>query len=290
MLGMLMSSVWAWVVCFLLVFCRQKTYSWPQSMTKDALTWEDFKTSDGMPYSSFFHSIHPSISKWEYIELKDHFTILSMQVDHHSDSSWFMHSLHEKGSIGWNRTLDSGFHRRPLACSLRFFGVGLEKTLENYVLGGTGYVTLAFASEDKRKFWHGFDKNETNKVHCYYRTNKDTGSEFLDTPKTLGIAILCPITLDQEIGPFHFKRSMEDGYYCFPLSQYSVEVEVHLRPSSFDLTSSPETTKSIMSEFISFPAKQRHQEIFSSVDVDHRPHAVCTVQTFMNQFSGLEVI
>jgi hypothetical protein len=39
---------------------------------------------------------------------------------------------------------------RPFSCNIRFFGIGLEQTLEGYVRGGTGYMTLA-AGE-----WLGF--------------------------------------------------------------------------------------------------------------------------------------
>ena len=42
-----------------------------------------------------------------------------------------------------------------------------------------GWLGLSFKNDNKKQFWHGYDKNETNKLHCYYMTNKDTGSEFL---------------------------------------------------------------------------------------------------------------
>ena len=42
-----------------------------------------------------------------------------------------------------------------------------------------GYLTLDFSNSRKKRFYHGFDKNESNRLYCYYHTNKDTGSEFL---------------------------------------------------------------------------------------------------------------
>lgn len=123
--------------------------------------------------------IKPSIKSWDTIETPKKFTITSMVVDHHSDGSWYLQSYHEKYSIGWNRTSRNQFLTRPYACNIRFVGVGLESTLTNFQTTGTGYLTMGFANEDKKKFWHGFDKNETNKLHCYYTTNKDTGSEFI---------------------------------------------------------------------------------------------------------------
>lgn len=51
--------------------------------------------------------------------------------------------------------------------------------MDGFQTGGTGYLTVGYANANKRELWHGFDKNETNKIHCYYKTTKDTGSEFL---------------------------------------------------------------------------------------------------------------
>ena len=78
-------------------------------------------------------------------------------------------------------------------------------------------------------------------------------------PKTLGVAVYCPVDLDDETGPFLHSRSMEQGYYCRPLADYPTELEVrplyplitdglrcltwcvllrslqlHLRPTAFD--------------------------------------------------------
>lgn len=125
------------------------------------------------------YKIKPSIKSWDSVDTPKRFSITSMVVDHHSDGSWYLDSLHEKHSIGWNRTTRNQFLTRPFACNIRFVGVGLEATtLKGFETGGTGYMTIGFEN-GKKKFWHGFDKNETNRLHCYYTTNKDTGSEFL---------------------------------------------------------------------------------------------------------------
>jgi hypothetical protein len=97
-----------------------------------------------------------------------------------------MPALHEKHSVGWNRSTERGFLGRPSACALRFLGVALESTLAastggggGFVGGGSGYLTADFSNSKGKKFYHGFDKNESNKLYCYYSTNKDTGSHFL---------------------------------------------------------------------------------------------------------------
>lgn len=129
---------------------------------------------------SKFFKYPPSIAEWHTVDTAaTTVTILSMSVDHHADSPWYIPSLHEKYSIGWNRTREYGFSTRPYACSLRFFGIALESVLEGYQQGGSGYLTVGFVSDQQRQMWHGFDKNETNKLYCYYITNKDTGSEFI---------------------------------------------------------------------------------------------------------------
>ena len=127
--------------------------------------------------------IFPSILTYDKVDKPGRFTLLSMVVDHHNEGSWYVPSQHNKFSPGWNRTVNQGFLTKPHACEFRFIGIGLESTLQGYVRGGTGYLTMHVG----KKFHHGYDKNETMKVHCYYMTNKDYGSEFLTTPKTLGM-------------------------------------------------------------------------------------------------------
>jgi hypothetical protein len=144
-----------------------------------ALTgYVELKTLNDVSLNTFF-KVHPSLRSWNTVDTPKRFAVTSMVVDHSSSGNWFMKSLHEKHSIGWNRTLGLPFSGSPVACNIRFFGVGLESTLEGFQTGGTGYLTIGFSSAGRKDLWHGFDKNETNKLHCYYKTTKDTGSEFL---------------------------------------------------------------------------------------------------------------
>jgi hypothetical protein len=147
--------------------------------------FDELKTLNDISLSTFF-KITPSIKKWNTVDTPKRFAINSMVVDHSSSGNWFIKSLHEKYSIGWNRTQEMAFSRSPIACNIRFFGVGLEQTLEGFQTGGTGYLTLGFLN-GKRAIWNGFDKNETNKLHCYYKTTKDTGSEFLVSSPALSM-------------------------------------------------------------------------------------------------------
>ena len=98
-----------------------------------------------------------SVEQWGFLDKNRKISLLSMVVDHHSDGSWYMPSLHEKYSIGWNRTVEKGFMNRPHACNIRFYGVGLASHLEGFEDGGTGYLIIG---QSNGKFiWHGIDVN-----------------------------------------------------------------------------------------------------------------------------------
>ena len=102
--------------------------------------------------------------------------------------------------------------------------------------GGTGYLTVDFKPDwSKKTLYHGFDKNETGKLHCYYMTNKGFGSEFIDSPKTLSVAVYCPVSLDDEIGPYSYRATMQTGHYCRVLSDYEAHVSLVLRPTTFSV-------------------------------------------------------
>lgn len=131
--------------------------------------------------------------------------------------------------------MTKGTFGRPFACNIRIFATALESTLEHHMRGGTGYITADFKNHNDKMMYHGFDKNETGKLHCYYMTNKGFGSEFLDTPKTLSIAVYCPVSIDDEIGPFAFKNPMQSGYWCRLLSDTEAHLSMVLRPTTFSV-------------------------------------------------------
>lgn len=238
-------------------------------------------------------SFLPSVGKWNMIEEKRKIAITSVVVDHNRDGPWYVPSLHNKHSIGWNRTLATGYMQRPYACTIRMFGIGLESTLNGFQYGGSGYLTLSFMGQGKKRYWHGFEKNETSRLHCYYMTNKHLGNEFIDKPKTLAIVVYCPLTMDNEVGPFEFRAIMQPGYYCRVLSDSIADLEINLRPTawkpppSYDVLDDPANEKAeIKGEFSTTPSAMRLQEIKEQQYLDPRPHAVCTVQTFRNAITG----
>lgn len=235
-------------------------------------------------------TVPASVISWDTVESKRRFSLLTVAVDHNIDSTWYIPSLHDKFSAGWNRSVEAGFLNRPHACGIRFFGVGLEKSLEGYIAGGTGYLTLKYKGEDGVMYGLEMETNETKKVHCYYMTNKNYGSEFIDNPKTLGIVVYCPVSFDLEVGEYAWRKQLVPGYYCRVLAEYVTNVELHLRPSNFE----PPINSSIIvndgneihSALVSVPAAARRQYIKEQNEADPRPHAVCTVQSFRNPQSG----
>lgn len=129
---------------------------------------------------SQFLKMPPSVSQWYTFRsgVRGYISVLSMRVDHHSDSPWYVPSLHAKHSHGWNRTRELGFSNRPYACSLRIMGAGFEGLFNEYKEGGVGFLRVSYNDSHGRPHRSGFEGNETKSVRCYYMTNKDTGSEF----------------------------------------------------------------------------------------------------------------
>ncbi len=267
------------------------------------------RRKEGGEAGSHHKHAHRSVHGFDTIDKDKHFSVVTMSLDHHADGSWVVPSLHHRGSAGWNRTIIKGNLQRPYACTLQFFGLGLESTLEGFMKGGTGYLQLEvkqFNKEGKegRSFWYGFDGNEQQKLHCYYMTSKGYGSEFLDNPKTLGIAIYCPVDLDLEVGEYEFRKIMEPGFYCRSIADNVVNYELHLRPSDFTIVSAedveqhpdlyqnssallPKMTaqaklfkeREIVGEFTSKPAAPRAQAL-KELALDRR-HAVVTVRIYL---------
>ena len=273
----------------------------------------------GFPHGRQNHganiTIARSVIKTTNIDVEGKFTVMSMAMNHHSDSSWSIPSLHDKYSAGWNRTVAGEKMLRPHACSLRFYAMGLEKTMENFMKGGTGYLGIEVTQKSLsgkgrgKTNWYGFDKSDKYKLHCYYMTNKGYGSEFVDDPKTLGVAVYCPVGLDTEIGEYAFRGLMEPGYFCRNFADFSVNAELYLRPSEFKLVGNDQDfltvaqnasvlhdevdkaakaveKEQIRSDFTTTPFAARTQDIRLSEMLDPRPHSICTVQTFRNAQSG----
>ena len=272
------------------------------------------------------HHLDASLKSLSSIDDVGKFALTSVTVQHRGDSRWYLPHYHARGSSGWNRTFANGNSNRPTVCNIRFFAVAMEKTMTGFVNGGTAYLTVRYNTR-KKTFYHGFEKNETSKLHCYYSTSKGTGSDFLDQPKTVGLAVYCPLDMDMETGEYNWKNIMQEGFYCRLLSDHISYLTLHLRPTAFPVPldyaqyiiptvtttpgSLPNTQGSgnigyeLIAEAISEPLAARYLKVIDlfppeSVDKEgitstrtaaaattvHRPHAVCTVQTFRNAQTG----
>lgn len=281
------------LACISVLWCLIALPCWYHSSTllteAKRVGYKDLESFGGPPLEYFFRT-KPTVSEWDTIETPKKFSINTMVLEHQRDGVWYLPHLHDRYSIGWNRTTAKPFLQRPVACNIRFFGVGLESTLQGFETGGTGYLTISFKGARGKQFWYGFDRNETNKVHCYYDTNKDRGSEFLDSPKTLGVAIYCPVGMDDEVGPHVFTSHMHQGLFCRPLAEHGAEVEVHLRPTAYreppsGVLSKELEAEEVIGEIVTLPAEARAVEVKALLR-EGRAHAVCTVQTFKNQHSA----
>ena len=284
------------------------------------------------------HHLEPSLKSLSSIDDVGKFALTSVTVQHRGDSRWYLPHYHARGSSGWNRTFVNGHSNRPTVCNIRFFAVAMEKSMNGFVHGGTAYLTVRY-NIGRKTHYHGFEKNETSKLHCYYSTSKGSGSDFLDQPKTVGLAVYCPLDMDMETGEYQWKNSMQEGFYCRLLSDRTSYLTLHLRPTTFPvpldyaqyiippITSSSSSSSSrssstgslqspqgsgstnigyeLVAEAISEPLAARYLKVSdlfplesadkegaigtrsaSAATIMHRPHAVCTVQTFRNAQTG----
>jgi hypothetical protein len=98
------------------------------------------------------------------------------------------------------------------------------------------------------------------------------------------VAIYCPILLDDEFGLYVFKNTVHFGRYCRPFAEFPVNVEIGLKSSSKSIV------KDLVAEFQTNPSEPRlvkfKEMTYTSRKEENRPHAVCTVQSFKNPFSG----
>lgn len=153
-------------------------------------------------------------------------------------------------------------------------------------MGGTANLRLRYTTDTKNaEVWEGYK----NRITCYYTTSYNLGSDFIDSPKTYGIAVYCPLSLDEEIGAYSERKRISPGKVCRPLSDFVVNVELSFTaskqkgPSKID-SSDPVNTKLIAS-FATNPASSRAVRVKES-QRSNRPHAVCAVQTFRNPQTG----
>lgn len=212
-------------------------------------------------------------------------SIVSFALGFHSDSRWYIPSLHADGSIGRNRSyLRNVEYGDSLSCSLKFYGMGLASHVKGYELGGTATIDLSyFNSNHQPKI---ISEEASSRILCYYTTSFNVGSDFNDDPKTYGFAIYCPVYLDDEIRRHDFRQKISQGRICRALSDHQVTVELTFLPSTlYGKLSTLKPPSELRARFVSTPASLRYTAAKEPSRL-LRPHAVCTVQTFRNQMTG----
>jgi hypothetical protein len=208
-----------------------------------------------------------------------------MVMGHHADSSWFLPSLHGDGSEGRNT---SGSKHTPLgdsfACYIKFYGVGMEANVRGFEFGGLVALKISYRQPGGRMQNAGHD----DKVVCYYTTSYNLGSDFVDSPKLYGLAIYCPLSLDQEIGRFDAKKRINQGRICRPLADYDVSIALEFSRSTAGVMGPPipgPPNLVLRASFLSAAAAPRALKL-KEISRFSKPHAVCTVQTFRNVQTG----
>jgi hypothetical protein len=140
------------------------------NLLKSDRVFIDLKNNDSFP---------SSVNAWQTINEPNSLTILSTYVYKSSSGKWFIPARYQKYSAGWNRTVAKGYLDQPIACDIEIYGLALESTLSGYVDGGTGYLQFHYQLENGKKIYVGMETNETKKIHCYYMTSRNFGSEFI---------------------------------------------------------------------------------------------------------------
>lgn len=227
-----------------------------------------------------------SILRWDSTSIPNTVAILSAHVGHHADSQWFIASLHDDNSEGRNASyLRHAEFGDSFACYIKFFGLGLEKYVKGFEMGGTAQLKISYTNTAGKEIWEGYD----SPITCYYTTSYNLGSDFIDSPKTYGIVIYCPLALDQEIGTYGAKKRISQGKFCRPIAEDKVAVELSFTASTRrgpSTIQSPDPINSKLSaSFTTHPAMYR---VIKSKEPTRasRPHAVCVVQTFRNPQTG----
>jgi hypothetical protein len=96
----------------------------------------DRNTIEGRLSNSSKPVLPRSVIRWDTTEVPGSLSLLTYTISHHSDSQWYIPSLHDYNSEGRNRS----FYKHTefgdsFACYIKFLGVGLEKYVKGYEMG-----------------------------------------------------------------------------------------------------------------------------------------------------------
>ena len=198
-------------------------------------------------------------------------TVLSMAVDYNrgpsaSLSARFIHDLQRQH----NTTLTE------LACTIRFYAVAHQAFVATLPEEGT--MALQIQIEVKRK------KVEYEPLYCYFTTTHNRGSDFQDSPPTRSLAIYCPVTMLMEIGPIHFREHLSLGKYCLAVTVKPATLRFQARATITDFIA-PSEPPDFQFTATTSPYQVKRAWIRDQL-ANQRPHGVCVVQNFKNEYSG----
>lgn len=83
---------------------RNKVIEYDDSESDITLSSWDRLINDNSQYNNHI----PSVTKCNRIDIPKKFSITSLKVDHNTEGPWYVPALHDKHSIGWNRTVSEG--------------------------------------------------------------------------------------------------------------------------------------------------------------------------------------
>lgn len=206
--------------------------------------------------------------------LEDNFplSVLSVVLEHGRAGPW---AVPQKFPEEMRSLHNASGGLEQLACHIRMYAIILEPTFQSVAPELTEAVALLKINSTITSY-------SSPRVFCHISTSYNLGSDFKDTPKTLGLAIYCPVTQDMEMGERHFKAFMPEGAYCTPLAKYPTRIHLDIRASLAAFANS--NVPLIKADTHVLPYQLKSQQLR---ELGHsRPHGVCIVQNFVNSYTS----
>jgi hypothetical protein len=133
------------------------------------------------------------------------------------------------------------------ACAINFNAILEYKRLTYFNKGGSGQLSGTKISKGRTRSSHGF----TN-ITCAYRTAWQlTDNKFGGDARTVSLAITCLVSLEQEIGTFHFRNFINAGRVCRALAVESMQLKLTLFSSGDNTSGAKSSTETVSLESLS---------------------------------------
>jgi len=224
-------------------------------------------------------SFRPSVSRVSSIDQPGTLSVVSMYARNHEDVKWFIPSFHNTSLA---ETSASVF------CHAQLYAIALKTTMMGLGKSGVGILMTGNFSHDDLKNVHlnvdtdTVSSPEPSYLHCFYTTNRGMYSDHDDFPRTVSVAVYCPIY------PFH-AMYMSKG--STPVSPTDICTAMQTASDTYTLyIPRPPQTRNRTSRVMNALSGVRGVFNYSPSSRSRISHAVGTVQTYVNPVSGMKLV